>query len=345
MRKKPQSSKKLGRDKVIEDIDLLKRYVALKQFLEWNWGRIGLKLQRIRKPSHVSAVFKLVPSIESLPAFRDHKASCFANVGLGPVRFPELRIAQRMHEEAIKVKDSQWLKFHGFGQRLNSGKTSLKLAVSEFGGLVSFFPIFYLLFAIGFRVQELGQEFATAQQALKQATQREGELGNTRAAKEAWFAQNEIVKFKVSRRYAIDPDNLAKAMAGMPEYGWLNSFRRCEKLNVQPLTYSPYTFRLFELVKQIVRRMKRLDLKKVEGRLLRELRSQPDPILRECVKPHWGDVKRAFADIRGKRFTRRELPFLVIGRFLDYMESSKSHLEVELAQNAQADFSIDRSRR
>src|SRR5260370_9199190 len=155
MPKKPQTGKKRGRDQVIKDDDgLLRRYGALTLCLEHNWGGIGLKVERVRKPADVSSALKLVPGIEWCAPFRDHKASCLANAGSGPLRFQELRIPQQMHDDAIKAQHDQWSSFHSFAQTFEKAKTSLRIAVSELGSLASFFPIFYFVFAIDSCVQE-----------------------------------------------------------------------------------------------------------------------------------------------------------------------------------------------
>jgi hypothetical protein len=88
---------------VLTDEDLFKRYGAIKYFLEFNWGRLGLKLQSARKPGDVRAAIKLVPHFEQLPAFRDFNALCFSNNAAGPVTFSEVRKTREKHEEAVEA--------------------------------------------------------------------------------------------------------------------------------------------------------------------------------------------------------------------------------------------------
>jgi hypothetical protein len=337
-----KTSKKLGRDTVVNNKDLSHRHDAIKLFLEHNWGRIGLRLQRVRKPSDVRSTFKLVPGLQWCSPFRENKLTCLFDDGTEPVGIPELRTTQRLHDEAVESELRLWSEFHTASQQAQTAKTNLNLLLSEFGPSVSTLPFFYVVFVVGkdFRVQELNDAFVTAQALLRKGQERQTELKARRVSQEAWFAQNELVKFRRSKRYEMNPANLAKAMAGLPEYGWLNSFHRCEKLNVEHVPLSPYPFQLFELLKNIVRRMEPLNIAKIELRIRHELLSQRDPILRECVKPRWADLKRAFADYRGKRFTRRELPYLIVGRFLDNMERPKSLLEVEFAKRAEADLNV-----
>lgn len=340
MPKKRDRGKKLGRDQVIDNDELLKRYAAQKQFVEYNWGRIGLQLQRVRKASDVGAAFRLVPRLEFTLPFREHKASCLVNHCSQPVSIRNLRSTQQLHDQSARALTAQWSDFHNSSQEFESGKANLKISFSEIGALACFFPIFYLLVARDVQVQNLQEKFVDVQLALKKTQQHEEELRQKRNAEEAWFAQNEVLRLKRSRRYSVTAINIAKATAGMPEYGWLNSLRRCEKLTLEPWRSVPYTYQIFELLQQIVRRMKPLKVDKVQKRLLHELLSEQHTLLRETVKPHWEDLKRAFADCRGKRFTRHELPFFVIGGFLNYLDTPKSPMQVEVAKHAQAELTL-----
>jgi hypothetical protein len=269
---------------------------------------------------------------------------CFVNEGRGPVHFSVVRATRRRHKEADAAMTSRWSELHVSSQKFASAQTSLRVAVSEFATLARFLRIFTYLFAIDFEVQQLRRELETADRVLKDARKVEEDLRNKKAVQEAWFAQNEIVQLKRSKRHELNPDNLAKAMAGMPEYGWFNSFRRCEDLDIEAfkpylrLMPSPYPYQLFEIVTRIVKRMKPLKLDRIEKRLLTELRLNENMLLRESVKPLWLDMKEAFADCRGRRLKRRELPYFLIGRFLDRVESGKSEMNRDLAKYAEAEL-------
>src|SRR5690242_4196267 len=112
MPKKRKRAATSGRDEEIQDATLRDRYSALKQFFEYNWGRIRPTLMQARKPEDVRLAFRLVPTVEWCPPFRDHKASCLINPGSGPVEVNELRTTQRTHDEATKSLNRLWLEFH-----------------------------------------------------------------------------------------------------------------------------------------------------------------------------------------------------------------------------------------
>lgn len=54
---------------------------------------------------------------------------------------------------------------------------------------------------------------------------------------EAGFARLEILRFCKSRRYEMNPLNLANAVAGLPDMGWRQSMRRCSKKRADALDY------------------------------------------------------------------------------------------------------------
>jgi hypothetical protein len=329
---------------VLEDHELFRRYGALKYFLEFNWGRIGLKLQHVRKPNDVRSAITRVPRVETLPAFRDQDAICFVNEGHGPVHFSVLRATRRRQKEAADAVANRSSELHTSSQKFASAQTSLRNALSEFATLACSLRIFTYLFAMDFGVQQLRRELEIADRALQDARKVEENLRNKKAAQEAWFAQNEIVQLRRSKRHEPNADNLAKAMAGMPDYGWFNSFRRCENLDIEAfkpylrLMPPPYPYQLFEIVTRIVKRMKPLKLERIEKRLLSELRLNENTFLRETVKPYWLDMKEAFTDCQGKRLKRRELPYFVIGRFVDRIESGKSAMNRDLAKHAETEL-------
>src|SRR5713101_4435180 len=165
MPKKATKSEKLGRDEVISDKNLSERYDSLKQFLENNWGRIGLKLQRVRKPSDVSSTFKLIPQVEWCSPFRDYRATCLLDDGSGPVGIRELRVLQRITEDAAEVEDKLWSEYHAASQQAQTARTNLNTLIGEFRANAGLFPFFYVVFVIAkeLRVQELNNKFAAVE--------------------------------------------------------------------------------------------------------------------------------------------------------------------------------------
>jgi hypothetical protein len=336
MPKKTINRKKLGRTEVIKPQDLLKRYKDLKQFLEHNWGRIGLELQRVRKPDQVREILKLVPGVEWCTPFRDEAPlGCLRKDGSTEVRWRELGLTRQQHKDVLATEDALRPEYYGTQQQAEEAVTALKSAISQFGPAITVFPLFFLvsLLAKELAVEELIDKANRLKTSYQQAQKARQMVEERLASQEAWYARNEIIEFVVSRRYSGNPTTLAKAMAGLPEYGWLHSFRKCKTLEDESALFIEYPYQVFELLKTIVQKMKPLNLNKIEMRLRNKLlQEDTDPLLRAYMTPNWAYMKQAFAECRGKRNKRSELAYSIVGRFLDIVESPKTIAQVELAK-------------
>jgi len=333
--KKAKKSKKLGSPEVVSNKKLLDRLKALKQFLEDNWGRIGLELQRVGQPGDVRTTLRLVQGVEWWTPFRDHPAACLLHDGNNAVGWRDLRLTRQSYEDAVATESRLWSEYHTAQQRAVEASTALKVVISEFGAAIGFFRFFLVvaLLAKTLGVEELTNNSNRLEKSLKESQKQKAALKEQLSSQEAWFARDEIVGFVRSRRYDRTPLNFAKAMAGLPQYRWLHSFRRCSALQDESLSSSTPNYRLFELLRLIVKRTKPLSLKNVETKLREELfRPDADSILKVHIGPNWWYMEQAFAECRG--FKRSELPYKIMAKFLDYLERPKTITELELAKLA-----------
>ncbi len=335
----PEKTKrqKLGRDELISTKKLVDRYNALKQFFENSWGRIGLELQRVRKPDDVQVVLRLIPGVEWCQPFREEKPlGCLLKDGSTEVGWREVRLTRQQYKNAMESEHLLSSEHHPARQKAEDATTALNVLISQF---VSAPPSFKSFFAVAVAAEELGvlelrSKANQMEEVLQQAREQRQSLGNRLSAQAAWYARNEVVNFVQSQRHTVTPRNIAKAMAGLPEYGWIQSFRRLDSIKDE----SPATFdyQLFDLLKSIVQETKRLNLDKIESKLREKLiHKDCDPSLRSHVKPHWGYMKQAFAEHRGTRFTRRDLPYRIMGSYFDNIVRPKSIPEIELAKRSE----------
>jgi hypothetical protein len=120
-------------------------------------------------------------------------------------------------------------------------------------------------------------------------------------------------------------------MAGLPFYDWLYSLRKCLSIPEAASVRETYWFQVFKMLKEIVRKTRSADLKKIESRLKRELlKPESDPLLRSYISPQWFYMVRAFEDCRGKGLRRANIPYKVMERFLDHWQR-RSLVESEIA--------------
>jgi hypothetical protein len=340
MPKKGKNSKKLGRPEIIGAEELLQRYKALKQFLESNWGRIGLELQRVRQPEDVRAILKLVPGVEWYSPFRDDAARCLLADGTTKVGWRELGLTRQQQEEAVATERRLFSEYHSVRQKAEEATTALKALISQFGTGISLFPFFLVIALVAkeLGVEELTNNSNRLEASLRQAQEERRALHERLSSQEAWYGRNEIVKFARSRRYSGTATNFAKAMAGLPDYGWLQSLRRCSRIKEikENSLGTAINYQLFELLDAIINKMRPLKVGKVETKLRAELLQEGATwILKAHFGPSWWYIEQAFTACIGKRISRKELPYRLMAAIQDNLERGKTIPEIELAKRRQ----------
>lgn len=333
---KQKRSKKLGRPEAISPEELLKRYKALRRFLEDNWGRLYLGLKKARNPHHVLAALRLAPGVEWCTPFREC-ACCFLVEGNKPVGSRELRQVRQKHDEVAASADRLWSEYLNAAQLEYPASEALKAAISQFEAAIGFFPYFFVLFLLAkeLAVQDLRTNLSRLMASAHQAKAAKEALTEQRSRQEGWFARNEVLKFIRSKRYELNPMNLAAAMAGLPEYAWLHSLRRCLKIKEVKEKSLDVTlnYRLFQLLEMIIKKTKPLQVKKVEARLRAELLGNGDLwLLREHFGLSWWYIEQVFRACVGKRIKRKEMAYRLMAAIQDNIERPKTIPEQELAK-------------
>lgn len=201
---------------------------------------------------------------------------------------------------------------------------------------LSQFLVVVILIAKQLRIEELASNLNQLEPSFR-LTQKDKQMLKERLLRqEAWYARNEVVSFVKERRYEKTPMNFAKALAGLPECGWLRSHRRCSEIQDESLVPTTFNYQLFEILRMTVKKMKRIDLRKIETMLQDKLLKQgPNSRLLGYVGPNWAYMRQAFAECRGKRLKRSELTNRIMARFLANFERPKTITELELAKREQ----------
>jgi hypothetical protein len=337
-KKTKDSKKKLGRPEELRPGVLLDRFKALKRFLEDNWGRIGLELQRVRQPDNIRAILKLVPGVEWCTPFRDEAPlGCLLKDGTTKVGWRELRLTRQQYEGAHATESRLWSEYHSARQKAEEATVALKVVISQFEAGIGLFPFFLVVaaFAKELGVRDLTENANRLEVSLQLAQKEKQMLKERRSSQEAWYARNEVVKFAGNRRYEKTPTNFAKAMAGLPDYGWLHSLRRCSGIKHEPL-YTAVNYQLFELLEMIIKKTRPLKVKKVEARLRTELlRKDAAWVLKAHFGPSWWFIEQAISGCVGKRIGRKEMAYRLMAAIQDNLERGKTIPEQELAKGKQ----------
>jgi hypothetical protein len=332
-KKKPKkSTKRLGRPEELKIEDLPKRFRDMKTFLGNYWGRVGLELKRVRQPEEVTSIFNLVQGIEWMAPFRGHAACLIAPAAI-EVTPNELRATRRKYKIAETQEQRRWTEYHEAAPKAQQAAGAFQQAISQFGNVLDRFDFFLVLSLVAdkLKVKELTTVAPDLLAAALKAQEEKNSLKDALNAQEAWFARNEVVKFARNPRYSKSLLNFARAMAGLPEWGWFHSRRTCETIQDKSGLTSPH--KVFELLTTIIRKTKPVSLSRVEKRLRAELlRSDADPMLKGYVTPQWDYLEEAIHFCKGKEFKRSELPFKIMDRFIYHTERGKSTIDTELAK-------------
>jgi hypothetical protein len=197
-RKSEKAKEKLGRPESIKPEDLTRRFNDFKHFMENNWGRIGLELQRVRKPAEVRTILKLVPGVESWRAFQDRPATCLLEDDEIEVEKRELDLLRQQHKEADDTERHLWSEYHSAYQKAEAATTALKAAISQFGAAPLLPRCFWVIFltARELRVEKLTHETNRIKDSLDLARRTKQELKKQLTPRSAWFARNEVVEFR-----------------------------------------------------------------------------------------------------------------------------------------------------
>jgi len=339
MRKKLQKPKakardiRLGRPGQLDIEDLPTRFRNMKSFLENFWGRVGLGLKKARKIEDVKSAFSSVQGIEWMTPFKGH-ASCLIYPRALKVPTSEMRATRRKLKDAEEREQQCWIAYHEANPKAQQATTAFQQAISQFDGVLDRFEFFFVLciLADALSVQELRTLTPKLWVAVQNAQQEKNRLREALNAQEAWFARNEVVKFAANRRRSKSLLNFARAMAGLPEWGWFHSRRTCEAL-IKDDSDPRYPAKVFDLLSSLIRKTKPLILRRVEKRLRKELLdSDADPMLKGYIAPQWDYLEEAIRFCQGKGFKRSELPFKIMDRFIYHSERGKSTIDTELAK-------------
>jgi hypothetical protein len=338
MTEKSGKPKKLGRREVLRPDQLLDRYKALKLFFESEWGRIGLDLRKVRQVDDVRRVLKSVPGIEWCRPFSDQPARCLIADGSIEAGPNELSRTRQEHEEAENYLSKLWPEYHCTHQELDTSRTALKSLFPELALMSSAFPLFLVAYVLAreLNLEDLTIKCSELDKTLPLAQKKVAELREQLLFKEGWYARDQICKFALNKRYEKTATNFARATAGMPEYGWLHSLRKCPALNDESLSYTNLNYQIFDTIRMIVQKMRKVNVQRTGMRLKKELlRDDCDPMLRAFISRNWAYMEQAFAECRGKGFKRSDLPYKIMGRYLAHVERPKTPAETELAKRNQ----------
>jgi hypothetical protein len=149
---------------------------------------------------------------------------------------------------------------------------------------------------------------------------------------EAYRYRSELLDFLHARRYAIDPRNLANALAGLPLMRWRQSFIRCCNMTFDPQKRHEYC--VFEVISRIWRRVPKDSEEPPVGFFRDELLKLPKKFgyTRQFLWENWSDLKLAIQECWTLNEPRASFPFVISSILFRNTLRQKNAAERILAQ-------------
>jgi len=147
---------------------------------------------------------------------------------------------------------------------------------------------------------------------------------------EAYFARNEFLRFCTSKRYTLNPLNIANALAGLPFIGCRQSVRRCKKWPDDPTGLSYGIFQIFEKI--ISTNARRGDLERDAERWLRTRHPKGNAFAIADLREHWYYIRRSITTVLEQDTLRPRLA-AAISREYWKRKSNPSAIDLAFAED------------
>lgn len=312
---------RLGRPSLIEDPNLHNRRDQLVQNLEAYWGEIGWKIQRCKTPD------ELIPILCALSLGTDDAILAFNMLyGTPPSSSASLRKARRESRELIRPRRAAQQLQRDSEERLSHAQMASALATASQLPLV---------------LEELGLRQLEAQQRREQyreIDERDNALLAEIKLGGGSFARGELLRFLKSKRYELNPLNLANAMAGLPYMGWRQSMRRCSKERC--ISANGLNYQIFKSIRYLLSNAR----KKTEPALIEHFRKSIPLLPRRHKLPKkefaekWFFLERAIREVCRLKIHPKSLPFEITKHYFKQTRM-QSAPDILLAERAKLNLS------
>jgi len=143
---------------------------------------------------------------------------------------------------------------------------------------------------------------------------------------ETYIFQSELLYFLVSRRYAVNPRNMADALAGLPRMKWRQSFARCSHMQFNTPYYE---YQVLEVISEISARLSeeiKEPLEFFRADLLK--RSRTPDYTRQFLRDRWRDLRLAIEECWNLRADdHSKFPFILSSIFIQNTTRQKDAKE------------------
>jgi hypothetical protein len=317
--------KKRGRPREIELPRLYGQRDTLVQLFASNWEKIALQVDRFRrvKSAGLPEVRKTFASLTGengwhvLSSILGHPTEIASSIDIRRSRKQLASLLVRKERA-----DKQWGVVR---ERLQAARRAFKQAAAKERESIK--P----------ELRHRCRKVIEGRLELDAARNKVDDLQRKLAMQEAYFAQNEVLRFMKSGRNRLDPKRLADAMAGLPRLGRRQSSRLCAK---QPCSVWPHFH--YMLIKELERIWMLVNAKNRASatELFRsEIVAPPKKSrgenliqIRTYLCQNWRYVRLAIGDCLTRKIGSRELPFEVMTVLSNLLAQPRNDLERLLAE-------------
>jgi hypothetical protein len=315
------ASRKRGRPTRLDEPSLINRRDSLVQFLEGSWGSVGRELQTAETLDDVRRALGPIAEWrhELSPLIRS-SATAGTSIHIRAQRKEILAAAasvQEAYELDQKRRDEEQraeAALHQVRGRLHELKEDPSATEAQIKSLTG--QIGSLELEHARRKGEAGKASA----AYAAAYRRQSIARDRSLDYEAYFAQQELLRFVQSGRCALKPINFANAMAGLPFIGWRQSSKRCTRHKCRVANSAAYQqFRIIQGVLSQARDTKRPVIEHLRA-YVQQPRKQHDLAVIELRK-YWYYVSEAILKIQSESIDLEYLEYRILSEYSRRIQS------------------------
>jgi hypothetical protein len=317
-----ETENKRGRP-TIPDNFLMGSRNAWQSLFEEYWAEIGWLLILIRdtRSSTVDDVRAALAPIKGRP--HSEIATPFWSGSPEPTKVPDLR-ANRIELSKLDIKTQRMRAEFGDLQRLcQEADRALEGAATE------------VKEAIQVEVKRRQGRMQRADDDIKAVEEEYRYLDKSVRDKEAYLYSSELLDFLSGRRYAIEPLNLANALAGLPEMKWRQSFSRCSEFHDEHL--ERFSYRVFRAIDLLWNRrgneFEEAPIEFFRTEILK--RSNFDTVVEKSLCGNWRDLRLAITECWNTKQQSSHVPYAISSVYLERLNRLKSDAD-RVAESCEA---------
>jgi len=222
-----------GRRETISDEELSLRRNALVMLFEFKWGEVAWKLQHVKRADSLQVCLADLSTAGDIAALGP-VVQCLLRDGAREGTRKRVRESQdayfNLQDEQSAAQDGITLELDRLTEALvafREARSKPRIPKSRKSGRNQHANLLRRVRHV-VRDRKSTYKQRIALWNLLEAKRRN--LQDEMQKQEAAFARNELFRFLRSKKYKLNPRNLANALAGLPIIGWRQSFRRCKPL-------------------------------------------------------------------------------------------------------------------